>query len=212
MASSGEVVTFRQFEAAANQMAHLYRATGLEASRPRRALLREQPAHARVRGRRGALRHLLHVHQLVPRARRGGVHHQRQRGAHRRDVSREARGRDAAARAVPERRAVAHGRHRQRRRALREPLGCSRGVPHRSDRRRAARRGDALLVRHDRTAEGHPACTARRASRCSDGGHAIRAGDVPVPRRADLPVAGTALSLRSAGEHLGHAAGSAAPR
>jgi long-chain acyl-CoA synthetase len=30
MASSGEVVTFRQFEAAANQMAHLYRAQGLK--------------------------------------------------------------------------------------------------------------------------------------------------------------------------------------
>ena len=28
MASSGEVVTFRQFEAAANRMAHLFRAQG----------------------------------------------------------------------------------------------------------------------------------------------------------------------------------------
>ena len=48
--------------------------------------------------------------------------------------------------------------------------------------------------------------TARRASRCSDGGDAVRAGDVPLPRAADLPVAGAALPLGSAGERLGHAA------
>ena len=155
------------------------------ASRPRRVLHREQPSHARVRGRGRALGPLLHVHQLLPVARRGGVHHQRQRVADRRDVGREARDRDAAARAVPQRRTLAHGRCRQRRCSVRESERGDGRVPGRTDRRRAARRGDALLVGHDRAAEGHPAPAARGAAGGGAGRDGVRAGHVPVPRGHD---------------------------
>ena len=61
MATSGEVVTYRQFEDRGQPPGPPLPRAGLEAPRPRRVLLREQPAHARVRGRRPSARGLYYT-------------------------------------------------------------------------------------------------------------------------------------------------------
>ena len=76
----------------------------------------------------------------------------------------------------------------------------ARRVPGDADRRRAARRGDALLVGHDRPAEGHPAPAARGPPERAAAGDAVRRRQpVPHARGDDVPVAGADLPLRAAG-------------
>ena len=61
MAGTGETITYAEYEARTNRLAHLLRAHGLQRLRPLLDLHGEQPALPRVlRGRR-AQRPLLHV-------------------------------------------------------------------------------------------------------------------------------------------------------
>ena len=91
-----------------------------------------------------------------------------------------------------------------RRRPVRALAEAMAAAPDRAHRRRAARRGDALLVGHDRAAEGHPAAAARGWHPATPlRGHGVRAVDVPLPRGPDVPVAGAALPLGAAGERVG---------
>ena len=90
MATSGEVVTYRQFEDRANQMAHLYRAQGLKRLDHVSLLFENNPRMLECEG--GAERSGLYytcINSYLA-ARRGGVHHQRQRVPHRGDVGGEA--------------------------------------------------------------------------------------------------------------------------
>ena len=88
--------------------------SGCGASTTWRIFMENNPRMLECRRRSRALRPLLHVHQLVPVARRGGVHRQRLRGAGARVTSAAKREVAVAAPgAVPERRAVADGRRRR---------------------------------------------------------------------------------------------------
>ena len=80
MEPSGEQLTFAEYEANCNRLAHLFRAAGLRQGRPRGDVPGEPPALLRAAGRGRALRPLLHVHQLVPDARRGRLHRRQLRG------------------------------------------------------------------------------------------------------------------------------------
>lgn len=79
-----------------------------------------------------------------------------------------------------------------------EPYGALvSGCPAGPSPRRIARRGHAVLVGHDRPAQGNPARSADSRPRRAVAGDGVRAGHVRVPRGHDLPQPGTAASLGS---------------
>ena len=140
------------------------------------------------------------MHQLVPHARGGRLHRRRLRRPAVHHVLGESRrrrrrgGDDAEGRDVPLR------RRRHRDRPVPSVRRGDRRVPAHAGRRRATRRGDALLVGHDRTPEGHPAPPPRRPSERAAARDAVpRAQPVPHARGDDLPLAGADLPLGPAG-------------
>ena len=158
MATSGEVVTYGEFEARTNRLAHLLRDQGLRPPRPLLDLHGEQPALPRdVRGRR-ALGPVLHGDQLAPH--RATSWRTSSTTASRGCSSRRARSSTSSREVV---RACArpssagswstapHGRGTVR--GL--PRPPSSGYPDTPIADERLGRGDALLVGHDRPAEGH---------------------------------------------------------
>ena len=137
---------------------------------------------AERRGERTGLYYTLH--QLVPVGRRGRLHRQRLRGPGRHHVGGQARVGRRSCPTLSRRRALAHGRHRRARRPFEPYEDAVAAVPARPDRRRAARRGDALLVGHDGAAQGHPAAAARRARRRAAAAHGRSCSALPASARA----------------------------
>ena len=76
MASSGETITYAEYEQRCNRAAHLMRDAGLRRGRPHRGVHGEPPPHARDRGRGRADRAVFHPGQRLPGRRRGGLHRQ----------------------------------------------------------------------------------------------------------------------------------------
>ena len=212
MATSGETITYAEYEARCNRVAHLFRDVGLARGDHVAIFMENNPRMLECEGARRAHRALLHGDQLVPLGRRGRLHRQRLRVAGGRHVGGQAR-----------------GGHRSSRRCARtcerwlmvdidtpdgefEPYEAAvAGYTRRAGRRRAARRRDAVLVGHHRSAQGHPAAAARHARRPTPLPVMQFVQDaVPVPRGHDLPVAGAAVPLGAAGERVAGHCGSGA--
>jgi len=103
MASTGEELTYKEYEERANGVAHFLRDVGLQPL-DHIATFTENNIHLlETEAGRRTHRPVLHLHQLVPVARRGGLHRQRLDGASGVHNESEARRRAAAARAVSQR-------------------------------------------------------------------------------------------------------------
>ena len=149
-----------------------------------------------------ALRPLLHVHQLVPDARRGRLHRRRLRGhgrSSRRPPRREVAvaGGRADARTSSVRSWSTPTRRSGRSEPYDEAIAAFPATPIADEQ---LGRGDALLVGHDRAAEGHPAPAARRRSPAT--ALALMEFVEQMFRFREgmtLPVAGAAVPLGAAG-------------
>ena len=188
MATSGEVVTYGEFESRTNRLAHLLRDQGLAGS--------NYETYGEYEARTNRLAHLLRDQGLQrldhysifmennPRylemcgaGERAGLYYTAINSHLTADelayivnnsesrvfiTSREARRGPRGRADVPGRRALAGGRRRPRRGPVRGlPDGRVR-LPRHADRRRAPGRVDAVLVGHDRAAEGDPPPARRR--------------------------------------------------
>ena len=196
MASTGEAVSYREFEARSNRLAHLLRAHGPAAAGPLRHVPGEQQPLPRKLLGRLPRRAVLHLHQQLPDGRGAGLHRQQQRIEAADHVARQAGGGGRGAEVVPAGQAVPGGGWR-RRAAAAVP-----GLRHRhrrlsghADRRRMAGHVDAVFVGHDRPAQGHPAAAARRPADRGAADLRLPAEAVALPRGHGLPVAGTAVPL-----------------
>ncbi len=150
---------------------------------------------------RGAGRAVLHVRQLVSDRRRARLHRQELRLAGADHVAVPPRGGVRRTGTVSRRHPDARRRRPWRSRRRPDPRLCHRGVrtPRHPDPRRGARWGDALLVGHDRPAQGDHPTVGRGAAVVHGAAVRVPVEPVAVPRRHDLPVAGTLVPLRSAG-------------
>ena len=160
MANSGEVVTYRQFEAAANRMAHLYRAQGLQRRDHVALFFENNPRMLECEGgaERSGLYYTCINSYLAPDEVAYIINDSESRIVVTSAAKREVAMQLPALCPNVERWLMADVDSAD---APFESLSAADGrVPGRTNRRRAARRGDALLVGNDRAAEGHPASAA----------------------------------------------------
>ena len=160
MATSGEVVTYGEYEARTNRLAHLLRDQGLQRLDHYSIFMENNARYLEMCGAGERSGPLLHVHQLAPDRRGAGLHRQQQRvpGVH--HLAGEARRGPATSSPMcpaVERWLVVDGPPTTPR--SRTTWRPSSGYPDTPIADERQRRGDALLVGHDRPAEGH-----RRAS------------------------------------------------
>ncbi len=205
MASTGETITFAEYEQRCNRVAHLHARRRAPAGRPHLGAHGEQPPHARDRRGGGADRCVFHPGQRLPGSRRSGLHRQQ----------------------LPV--AVVFHLGRQARRRRSRPLRPARPLerlfmvgldgPLRSvGALRGGRRGLARRPGAGRDGSGPPCCTrpGRPASpRASSGrfrmwpptpplpGHGVAQVPLRLPGGHDLPQPGAAVPLRPAGQR-GH--------
>ena len=79
MATSGATLTFAEFEANANRLAHLFRSLGLRRGDHVAMFMENHLRYFETMAAAERERPLLHVHQLVPHGRRGRLHRRRLR-------------------------------------------------------------------------------------------------------------------------------------
>ena len=115
MASTGEAVSYRDFEARCNKLAHLLRAYGLERLDHMSILMENNDRYLEACSAGGAIRLVLHAGQLLPDGRGGRVHRRQQRIEGADHVAREARRRARRGGRLPAARTRAHRRRRRRR-------------------------------------------------------------------------------------------------
>ena len=164
MYPSGTVVTFGELEARANRLAHYFRSAGLVEG-DAVAILMENNEHFHAVMWAARARALLRPDQHAPHRGRGRLHHRQQQRQGDRRLRGAAQARcEGLAEQLPQRpaRRAADRRRRPRRLAALPGMRCR---PTRyADRRRDRGRPAAVLVGHDRPAEGHQARTAAPAA------------------------------------------------
>ena len=152
MAGSGQVVTYRELDAEANRVSHLFRSLGLRPGDHVAFCLENHPFHARLG--RVLRRPLLHGDEPATDDRRDGLHHRRLRRAGLRDLRLQGGpGRRARGCAGRWRGDVHAGWRHRRLRAVRG--GHRRATGHTAGRGANRGSGHALLVGHDRAPQGH---------------------------------------------------------
>ncbi len=168
MATSGEQLTFAEYEANCNRLAHLFRAAGLRRGDHVAMFLENHLRYFELQGaaERTGLYFTCINSYLTPEEVAYIVDDCEARvfftSVAKADVAVEAAAMTPARRGVPVR------RRRPRRSGRSSPTTTAiAAFPAGADRRRAARRGDAVLVGHDGPPEGDPAPAARGASRAS---------------------------------------------
>ena len=206
MAPSGRTLTFAEYEAGANQVAHVLRDTGLRKGDHMAIFMENHPAMLLARGRGRAHGPLLHPGQLLPLGRGSRLRHQRLPVPGRRHVDGQGGGRRATAGAVPRRRALDHGRAAPTA-ALAAPFESwddavgAQPTDHVPDEQMGA------PMMYSSGTTGRPKGILRPMYDIHPSETSIAvlgiAGAVALPRGNGLPVAGAAVPHRSAGER-GH--------
>ena len=79
MANTGEAVSYREFEARSNRLAHLLRAQGLKRLDHYAIFMENNNRYLEACCGRRARGAVLHLRQLLPHRRRAGLHRQQQR-------------------------------------------------------------------------------------------------------------------------------------
>ena len=144
---------------------------------------------------------VLHVRELVPHRRGTRIHRRQQRVDGRDHLARQARHRARRDRHQRPRHARARRRRRrdERRRSRPRLRAGARRPSDVTHPRRAGRHRDALLLGHDRSAEGHHPAASRSTARRDAGALRVPPRSVALPRGHGLPVAGAAVPLGAAG-------------
>ena len=141
MAGTGEVITYAEYEARTNRLAHLLRSHGLRRGDHYAILMENHPRYLETAAP-ATLRAVLHADQLAPYRRRNCLHPSEQRVAGPDHLGGASRCGDSGDGRSPEREARARGRPRRSRRRLKD-YGEATRPSRRRDRRRVARRPDA---------------------------------------------------------------------
>ena len=165
MANTGESVSYAEYEARSNRLAHLLRAKGLKRLDHYAIFMENNNRYLETgsAGYRAGLYFTCINSYLTPAG--AGLYRQQQRIEAVDHVAREAVGGGRGAEILPEGHAVPGGGRRRRPGAALQ--GLRRGncrIPGHPDCRRMPGHGDAVFIRHHRPAQGHPAAVARAAS------------------------------------------------